>query len=860
MAKTDTPPIFKREDYRPPNFAVDSINLDFELNPSKTIVNSIIKLKRLSAGALVLKGEGLELLSLQLDGKAWSDYALTDKSLTLNNLPDQCELAISCSNQPDKNTSLMGLYVSRGNFFTQCEAEGFRKITYFLDQPDVLTKYTVTLKAKKVDCPVLLSNGNLIGTKDLEDGWHSATWEDPFPKPCYLFALVAGKLSCLEKKITTKSGASKLLQIWVEESDLPKAEFAMESLIKSIEWDEARFGLELDLERFMIVAVSDFNMGAMENKGLNIFNTKYVLADADSATDIDFANIESVVGHEYFHNWTGNRVTCRDWFQLSLKEGLTVFRDQEFSADLMGSASGRSVKRIEDVRLLRQLQFPEDAGPMAHPIRPDSYQEINNFYTVTVYEKGSEVVRMQHTLLGEVGFRKGIDLYFKRHDGQAVTCDDFVAAMADANQVNLDQFKNWYSQAGTPRVSVKEHFDASKKIYTIKLSQSCPETPGQKIKAPFVIPLLTKLLGAKNQSEFLIELKDESMELTFNDLSSKPTLSINRNFSAPINLDFEQSIEELIYLFEHDDDSFNRWEAGQKIAQQLILSGKAPSKALIDVYRRILEDNSLDPAFRELALTLPSETYLHEQVEVVDPQAIHQARQQYKNEMALALKSSLEKIYQTLESSRRPYSPDAKSAGERALKNFALQMLVQTNDPATASLAFEQFKKADNMTDRSAALSALVNQESAYASEALENFYLRHEHDDLVIDKWFAMQATRQPGTNSRVIEDVLKLRDHSAFHMTNPNRARSLIHAFCMNNPANFHASDGSGYDFWAESVITLNKINPQVAARLARALDRWKKFSKTNKDLMKNALERVAREKELSSDVQEVINKALH
>ena len=860
MAKTDTPPIFKREDYRPPNFAVNSIALDIELTPSKTLVHSVISLKRLQPGSLIFKGEGLELISLKLDGKAYTDYALTDKTLTFNQLPDQCTLEISCANQPDKNTTLMGLYVSRGNFFTQCEAEGFRKITYFLDQPDVLTKYTVTLKAKKADCPVLLSNGNLIGTQDLPDGWHSATWEDPFPKPSYLFALVAGKLSCLEKKITTNSGASKLLQVWVEASDLPKAEYAMESLIKSIAWDESRFGLELDLERFMIVAVSDFNMGAMENKGLNIFNTKYVLADADSATDIDFANIESVVGHEYFHNWTGNRVTCRDWFQLSLKEGLTVFRDQEFSADLMGSASGRSVKRIEDVRLLRQLQFPEDAGPMAHPIRPDSYQEINNFYTVTVYEKGAEVVRMQHTLLGESGFRKGIDLYFKRHDGQAVTCDDFVAAMADANQVNLAQFKNWYSQAGTPRVSVKEHFDPSKQTYTIQLSQSCQETPDQKVKQPFHIPLLTKLLGIENQAQTLIELKDASMECIFNNITSKPTLSINRNFSAPIILDFEQSIDELIYLFEHDDDSFNRWEAGQKIAQQLILAGKTPDSRLIDAYRRLLEDSSLDPAFRELALTLPSETYLHEQVEIVDPQAIHQARQHYKSQMALALKPSLEAIYKSLQANRQTYSPDAKCAGERALKNFTLQMLVQTNDPAMQALAFEQYKNADNMTDRSSALSILINQESDFSQTALEDFYLRHEHDDLVIDKWFAMQASRQPGSGSKVIDDVHQLKGHSAFNITNPNRTRSLIHAFCMNNPSNFHASDGSGYEFWAESVIKLNKINPQVAARLARALDRWKKFSKVNKDLMHEALKRVANEKDLSPDVQEVINKALH
>ena len=539
MLKTENSPTFYRTDYQAPNFAIQSVFLDFSLNPIKTIVQSKLKITRLSPGPLILKGEDLELLSLQVDGQAYRHFELHAKELVLHDLPSAFELEIKCSNNPLQNTSLMGLYVSSGNFFTQCEAEGFRKITYFLDQPDVLTLFTVKLTAAKKDYPILLSNGNLIQEEELSDDRHSATWEDPFPKPSYLFAIVAGQLAVLEKIITTQSGKEKLLQIWVEEKDLSKTQHAMDSLIKAITWDENRFGLELDLDRFMIVAVGDFNMGAMENKGLNIFNTKYVLADPNSATDIDFANIESVVGHEYFHNWTGNRVTCKDWFQLSLKEGLTVFRDQEFSADLMGSESGKAVKRIEDVRLLRQIQFPEDAGPMAHPIRPDSYQEINNFYTVTVYEKGAEVVRMQHTLLGEPGFRKGMDLYFQRHDGQAVTCDDFVSAMSDANAIDLEQFKNWYSQAGTPQVTITENYNSEEQTYTINLSQYCPPTPNQEIKKPFHIPLKTKLLIENQQTqEFLIELKAVNQTICLEKIPSKPILSINRDFSAPVILQF----------------------------------------------------------------------------------------------------------------------------------------------------------------------------------------------------------------------------------------------------------------------------------------------------------------------------------
>ena len=608
--KTDLPQSFRRLEYHPPMYTFDQVELDIALDPARTIVKSRIEVLPglgFEVGApLVLVGQELEFVSLRINGEAHRQFELTPETLTIHGLPndgkDRFTVEMICVCEPNKNTTLMGLYVSNGNFFTQCEAEGFRKITYFLDRPDVMARYHVTLRAREVECPVLLSNGNLLGTEKLPNGWHSATWEDPFPKPSYLFALVAGKLECIEETITTSSGAKKLLQIWVEPHDLPKTRHAMDSLIASIHWDEKRFGLELDLERFMIVAVGDFNMGAMENKGLNIFNTKFVLAQPETATDADFANIESVVAHEYFHNWTGNRVTCQDWFQLSLKEGLTVFRDQEFSADQMGSDSGRAVKRIEDVRLLRQLQFPEDAGPMAHPIRPDEYQEINNFYTVTVYEKGSEVVRMYQTLLGKDGFRKGMDLYFKRHDGQAVTCDDFLAAMADANQRDLSQFKNWYSQAGTPHVKVEERYDAEKKQYHLNLSQSCTATPGQPQKKPFHIPLKMRLITDQgDQAEILLELTQVNQSWTFDCINQRPVLSINRNFSAPIQLDFDQSQDDLLTLFSHDDDAFNRWEAGQKLAMQMILENRLPDQKLIEAYRELLLDPNLDPAFKELA-------------------------------------------------------------------------------------------------------------------------------------------------------------------------------------------------------------------------------------------------------------------
>jgi aminopeptidase N len=862
MVRTETPITFLRSDYKEPAYTIKSVDLDIALIPARTIVVNRMTMERTAGSqnqSLVLHGEEQELVSVRVNGEIIREYELTPHSLTLHNLPDSFELSITSANTPDKNTSLMGLYVSNGNFFTQCEAEGFRKITYFLDRPDVMATYQVTLRALKNDFPVLLSNGNLIKQEELGNGWHSAVWQDPFPKPSYLFALVAGKLQAIQRTIKSQSGKDKLLQVWVESKDLDKTQHAMDSLIASIKWDEQRFGLELDLDRFMIVAVGDFNMGAMENKGLNIFNTKFVLANPETASDVDYGNVESVVAHEYFHNWTGNRVTCRDWFQLSLKEGLTVFRDQEFSADQMGSESGRAVKRIEDVRLLRQVQFPEDAGPMAHPIRPDSYQEINNFYTVTVYEKGSEVVRMQQTLLGREGFRKGMDLYFKRHDGQAVTCDDFVAAMADANQKDLSQFKHWYSQAGTPRVKVEESFVAG--TYQVTLTQSCPATPGQDKKEPFHIPLLYRLIGEGGNTEKLFELTEASQTMTVTGLSKKPVLSINRNFSAPIVLDFEQSETELLVLLKEDDDAFNRWEAAQKLFMRSILNGKALDAELVTALKNILRDPNLDPAFKDLLFTLPAESYLYEQVKVIDPQAIHQARRQVRQQLAHDLQDDWLWAYQEHQTPGA-YSPDAKSAGKRSLKNLALHMLADGGHAKVDNLALAQYQTANNMTDQYGALAVLVNFSLSDAQASLSNFHERFKSDALVIDKWFALQATRQVDFKQKqsVMQDVLNLRKHPDFHIKNPNRARSLIHAFCMNNPGAFHQPSPETYQFWAEHVIELNHINPQVAARLARALDRWKQFAPNYQVHMKSALEFISKQTNLSSDVAEVIQKALN
>jgi len=885
--RTDTSQAIYRSDYAAPNYRVETVELGFDLDPALTRVAARLTLRRNPDGPandIVLYGDALELVALRMNGKPLSRraYRIDECELRIPGAPDAVTLEIETALHPEANTSLMGLYVSNGNFFTQCEAEGFRKITYFPDRPDVMARYTVMLRADKQKYPVLLSNGNLVEQGDLGDGRHYALWEDPFMKPSYLFALVAGNLVCQEERYRLRSGREALLQVWVEEGNLDKIQHAMDSLKNSIRWDEERFGLELDLDRFMIVAVGDFNMGAMENKGLNIFNTKYVLANPRIATDVDYANIEAVVGHEYFHNWTGNRVTCRDWFQLSLKEGLTVFRDQEFSADMVGTDSGRAVKRIEDVRTLRQAQFPEDAGPMAHPVRPDSYVEISNFYTVTIYEKGSEVVRMYQTLLGRDGFRKGMDLYFQRHDGQAVTCDDFRAAMADANGRNLDQFERWYSQAGTPRVTAQTRYDPEARAYEITLTQACPPTPGQKSKLPFHIPVAVGLLDSLGADMLLVpdgeqvqgapttrvlELTETSQTFRFTGIYEKPVPSLLRDFSAPVILEYDYSDDELAFLMAHDSDPFNRWEAGQRLATRRLLAltsmaqDQEPmrdSTANLEAYaaavHKVVNDATLDPAFREVVLTLPSEGVLAEQMDVIDPQAIHTARQFTRRLLARTLRNELVQIYD-LHQTPGAYSPDALSAGKRGLKNASLLYLSELDDTDTHQMAQTQYDQADNMTDRMAALTALQNSSAPGRKDALERFYSEFEDEPLVIDKWFSLQATART-TDVAAVRALMK---HPAFSLKNPNRARSLIFSFCNANPAQFHAADGSGYDFWAEQVIALDPINPQVAARLARSLDRWRKYAPALQEKMQAALQRVAGTPRLSKDVSEVISKAL-
>ncbi len=891
--RTDTAVAIHRQDYQPPAYLVESIDIGFDLDPGHTRVAARSTLQRNPQSKqkeLILHGDSLQLLALRMNGKTLGkrEYSLRNGTLRILNAPDHVVLEIETLINPEKNTSLMGLYVSNGNFFTQCEAEGFRKITYFPDRPDVMAKYRVMLRADKQQYPVLLSNGNLIEEGDLGDGRHYALWEDPFKKPSYLFALVAGKLVCEEQQIRLKSGRDALLQVWVEEGNLDKTAHAMSSLIKSIRWDEERFGLELDLDRFMVVAVSDFNMGAMENKGLNIFNTKYLLANSRIATDADYAGIESVVAHEYFHNWTGNRVTCRDWFQLSLKEGLTVFRDQEFSADMMGSASGRAVKRIEDVRVLRAAQFPEDGGPMAHPVRPDSYVEINNFYTLTIYEKGAEVVRMYQTLLGREAFRRGMDLYFARHDGQAVTCDDFRAAMADAAGRDLAQFERWYSQAGTPRVKVQTEYDEVNRSYTLQLTQTCPATPGQRHKLPMHIPVAVGLIDAQGNdlplrlkhdsapddhairplpTTMVLELTEHTQTFSFEGIEQAPVPSLLRDFSAPVVLDYDYTDDELAFLLAHDSDPFNRWEAGQRLMTRRLLALAADGVALdqrypadsldqliTDALGKLLTDATLDPAFRDLVLTLPSESMLSEQVEVIDPQAIHQARRALRRFLAHSLRSELQQVYSANEVTG-PYSPEPQATGRRALRNNALSYLAELHDASVQAIVQTQLASAGNMTDRLAALAAMINNDHPAAADALRQFYQEFETEALVIDKWFSLQAVSHATTAGGVRE----LMQHPAFTIKNPNRARSLLFAFCNNNPAQFHAPDGSGYSLWAEQVIVLNEINPQVAARLARALDRWRKYAPRLQTGMRAALEKVAATKALSNDVAEVIGKAL-
>ena len=884
-----------RADYLPPAYWIDTVELCFDLDPTKTRVLNKMSLRRNTAvppQPLRLDGEDLNLARVLVNG-AGTSFKMDGNQLVLENLPEgeapfSLEIFTTC--EPAKNTKLMGLFVSQDTFFTQCEAEGFRRITYFLDRPDVMASYTVTLRADKGRYPVLLSNGNLVDSGPLDDGRHFARWVDPHKKPAYLFALVAGQLVAREQRITARNGQEHLLQVYVRPGDLDKTEHAMNSLMASVAWDEARFGLPLDLERFMIVATSDFNMGAMENKGLNIFNTKFVLASQATATDTDYANVESVVGHEYFHNWTGNRVTCRDWFQLSLKEGLTVFRDQEFSQDLCADPSARAVKRIEDVRVLRTVQFPEDAGPMAHPVRPDSFIEISNFYTATIYEKGAEVVRMMQSLVGRGGFAKGMTLYFERFDGQAVTCDDFAQAIADANPDSdlarlLPQFKRWYSQAGTPRLNATGHYDATARTYTLTLSQSCAPTPGQDTKEPFVIPVSLGLVGLSGRAlplqladgntpsagSHTFVLTQASERLTFTEVDEEPVPSILRGFSAPVVLDFDYSDAQLLALLEHDTDPFNRWEAGQRLALRRALKAiaaegdatQAPvlDVAYLDAMRQVLRHPMLDAAFKELVLTLPSEGYIAEQLGVVDPQRVHAVREAMRQQLANALQADWAWAFDAHQDNGA-YRPDPVSSGRRALAGMALAYLClaarDSGDPVWPGKTYQRFKTAGNMTDRFNALNALVGSAHAHAEPALARFHALFKDEALVLDKWFALQAgTTDRGGN--ILPAVKQLLKHPDFTLRNPNRARSVVFSYCSANPGAFHRADAAGYVFWSERVMELDSINPQVAARLARALDRWKKLADPYRSAAREAIARVAAKPDLSNDVREVVTRAL-
>src|SRR2546421_3457718 len=819
------------KDYTPPAFRVETVDLDVDIRDDHALVRARLDIRRVSAGNLVLDGDELQLLTLSIDGHA-ARHEVTPERLTVYDVPERFTLETLSRIAPQKNTKLEGLYATKNGFVTQCEAEGFRRITWFLDRPDVMATYTTTIHADKKRYPVLLSNGNLAGCGDEANGRHFARFYDPFPKPSYLFAMVAAELEHITDAIVTKSGKKKELYVHVEPGKLDQAGWAMDCLKRAIRWDETRFGLELDLDQYHIVAVGDFNSGAMENKGLNIFNTKYVLARSDTATDVDYLNIDRVVAHEYFHNWTGNRVTCRDWFQLSLKEGLTVFRDQEYGADTYS----RAVTRIQEVRALRAGQFPEDAGPMKHPVRPQSYMEIRNFYTMTVYEKGAELVRMQHSLLGEEKFQAGMRLYFKRHDGQAVTCDDFVQAMQDASGIDLSQFKLWYDVAGTPVLDCRGAYENGS--FTLAVKQS--------MNPPFHIPFAVKI-GDEEQA---LSIRRPEEEFVFRNLKSKPVPSLLRRFSAPVILNYPFTDEELVHLMGRDDDAFNRWEAGQRLAASIILGRKgAPSRAFLDASRSILSDR--DPAFAAEALTLPPEAFLAEQMQVVDPDLLHSARNELRLALAQGLKDELLSKYEKLRVAGA-YSPDAVSAGRRALRNLCLGLL---SEVGMSGLAHAQLQQADNMTDAMAALACLANLDCPERQPALDAFYEKWQHEPLVVDKWLAVQSTsRLPDTLAR----VKRLLSHPAFDIKVPNKVYALIRGFASNH-VRFHAADGSGYAFLADQVIALNALNPQVAARMARGFDRWKRFDAARQAKARAQLERIRDTAGLSKDVAEIVTKAL-
>ena len=877
--RTEEPRPVRLQDYRPPDWLIETVDLDVSLHPTAATVKARLRIKPNAAGTpapLVLDGEELKLRSLSLDGKPLGaeNFVATPDRLTIAQVPNRpFELTIETVVDPTGNTQLMGLYRAGATYCTQCEAEGFRRITYFLDRPDVMAVYTTRIEAEKKEAPILLSNGNLIAHGDLAGtARHFAVWHDPFPKPSYLFALVGGNLGCVEDRFTTMSGREVKLAIYVEPGKEDRCAYAMDSLKRAMRWDESAFGREYDLDIFMIVAVSAFNMGAMENKGLNVFNDKYVLASPASATDADYAGIEAVIAHEYFHNWTGDRITCRDWFQLCLKEGLTVFRDQEFTAD----QRSRAVERISDVRGLRAHQFVEDAGPLAHPVRPEVYREINNFYTSTVYEKGAEVVRMIRTLLGPATFRKGMDLYFTRHDGHAATVEQFVQCFADASRHDMTQFMRWYSQAGTPDIKVAPHYDAQAKTYRLDITQTVPPTPGQPKKEPMVIPLALGFVGdngvdlpivanGETLDRGVIEVTQPKQSFLFTEISERPVPSLNRGFSAPIKLTLPVEPDDLRFLAAYDSDPFNRWQAVQTLAMILLkanvtsLRGGGPAReddGLMAALGAILNDAKLEPAYIALTLSPPSEADIARELGGdVDPDAVFAARRKLRAAIGARHGAPLAETYRRM-ITPGPYRPDAQSAGRRALKNICLDLLAMTaTDPAIAR-AFAQYQGADNMTDRMAALETLALHDRPERAAALEDFYKRYADDPLIIDKWLALQAAiPEPATLDR----VRALTKHPAFSITNPNRIRALIGSFAQANHTQFNRSDGAGYAFVAGFVLALDPKNPQVAARLMGAFRSWRALEAQRRGKAEAALRRVAAAPALSPDLHDIVARTL-
>ncbi len=868
------------KDYTPPEYLIDNIELNFDLEEQQTQVTAHLTVRRnplnaTGSVALTLLGEELQLVSIAIDGNALSpsQYLLGEESLIIHEVPQDRPFAVVIQNiiNPQANTALEGLYLSSSMLCTQCEAQGFRKITWFLDRPDVMSRFKTTLTADKSKYPVLLSNGNKVGQGDLAGNRHWVSWEDPFAKPCYLFALVAGQLECVADEFITMSGRRIALEIFVEQHNVDKCDHAMQSLKNAMRWDEETYGLEYDLDLYMIVAVDHFNMGAMENKGLNVFNTKFVLARPDTATDSDYEHIEGVIGHEYFHNWSGNRVTCRDWFQLSLKEGFTVFRDQQFSGDRTSPA----VKRIEDVNALRTRQFAEDAGPLAHPIRPEAYIEINNFYTLTVYEKGAEVVRMLHTLLGAKGFRKGCDLYFARHDGQAATCEDFVKALEEANSVELNQFRRWYSQAGTPVLSVSQRYDAAAQQLHLTIQQSCPPTPNQTEKLPLHIPVKLGLLAAdgsvatihcngESLPEITLSVTEAEQTFSFDQLAQQPVVSLLRGFSAPVTLKMQHSLEELAFLLRHDSDTFNRWEAGQQLAVQVIFNlidaielGRPLQldPVIIEAYRSVLTGNSADLSYQALLLALPEESYLSGLMAIIDVDAIHQAREFVKKTLAEALQAEFKQLYAQ---NHRDESGcfDAGAVGRRRLKNACLSYLSKLESTEIYQLSEQQFRSARNMTDQMAALSVIVNSHHPDKADCLHSFYQQWQQEALVIDKWFTLQATSSMPNTFNTVQQLMQ---HPAFDMKTPNRVRSLVGAFTQANALHFHAKNGEGYRFLADRVIELNTLNPQIASRMVTGLAQWRRYDAGRQGLMKQQLQRIVATEHLSKDVFEIASKSL-